>query len=134
MIATAKMEAAEYRLTGITQGAGNCDNCARELTQRVFAVTHKVTGAKLLLGRRCAARATGYPTTAVERQAMVALRIAEVDRRQAMVAAAFPESAAVTDYTRAEYHLFWTAVTENMFWGGYRDGQWRDYLLGHGAR
>ncbi len=132
-IQTAKMAAAEYRLTGITRGAGNCDRCARELTQRVFAVTHKTTGEELFLGRRCAARATGYPTTAVERQAMMALRLAEVDRRQAIVAADFPESAAA-EYPTAAYHLFWTAVTEDMFWDGRRAGEWRDYLVSNGAR
>lgn len=130
---TPKMDAAEYRLTGITRGSGSCDRCSRELTQRVFAVTHKVTGAELFLGRRCAAKATGYPTNAVERQVMIALRIAEVDRRQAIVAAAFPVSAAA-EYPAAEYHLVSTAVTEDMFWGGRRDGGWRDYLTSNGAR
>ncbi len=130
---TPKMEAAEYRLTGITRGSGNCDRCARELTQRVFAVTHKVTGDELFLGRRCAARATGYPTNAVERQVMIALRTAEVERRRAIVAEAFPESAAA-EYPAVEYHLFWTSITEDMFWGGRRDGEWRDYLVSNGAR
>lgn len=132
--ATAKMQAAEYRLTGITAGSGNCDRCNRELTQRVFAVAHKTTGAEMFLGRRCAAKATGYATTAVEREAARVVRIAEVNRRLAIIAVDYPTYSAVTDYQRGEYHVIATAATEDMFWGGRRDGEWRDYLDRHGAR
>ena len=135
MTTTAQITKAAYRLTGITKGSGNCDACNRELTQRVFTVTHKTTGETMDLGRRCAAKATGYPTTAVEREAARALRIAEVNRRHAIVAAEFPQYAAVTDFNTAEYHLIGTAVTEDTFWnGGRRDGEWRDYLRHHNAR
>ncbi len=135
MTATTQIAKAAYRLTGIVKGAGNCDACGRELSQRVFTVAHKETGATLDLGRRCAAKATGYPTTAIERQAAMALRIAEVARRRKVVAAEFPQFSAVTDFNTAEYHLIGTAVTEDMFWnGGRRDGEWRDYLNHHNAR
>ncbi len=131
---TASTATAEYKLTGIVAGAGSCDRCTRELRQRVFTVTHKTTGDILTLGRRCAAKATGWATTAVEPQARAADRIAEVNRRLAIIAVDFPIYSQVTDYQRGEYHLIATAATEDMFWGGYRDGQWVDYLTRHGAK
>ncbi len=110
-----------YRLTGIERAAGSCDACGRELTQRVFSVVDKATGTVALeLGRRCAAKATGYPANAIERQVAVAAR--------------FPTFAAA-EYPALEYHLCATAATEDMWWnGGRRDGQWVDYLVEHGAR
>lgn len=133
---TARIEAKAYRLTGITRTSGQCDACSRELTQRVFSVAHKVTGETLDLGRRCAAKATGYPTTRVEREAAVALRVAEVARRREVIAAEFPAVAqAWAERPYGEYGsqaaiLGETAATEDMWWNG-RGGAyatWQEYL------
>jgi hypothetical protein len=131
----AQIEKAAYKFTGVVAGAGTCDACSRECTQRVFTVEHRETGVKLDLGRRCAAKATGYPTTAIEREAARAARLAEVDRREAICAAAYPALAAIDaagDFMADGYGLIRVAATEDMFWeGGYREGQWRGYLDQH---
>lgn len=135
--ASVKIEAKAYRLTGITRTSGQCDACSRELTQRVFSVAHRVTGETLDLGRRCAAKATGYPTTRVEREAAVALRVAEVARRREIIGAAFPVVAqAWAERPYGEYGskaaiLGDTASTEDMWWNGRTGGAyatWQDYL------
>lgn len=126
--------AAAYRLTGITTGTGNCDHCNRELTQRVFTVAHKTTGETLDLGRRCAAKATGYAANAVERQAAIAARIAEVNRRCDIIAAAFPDLAIeAQDPHSTAYYIFYTAATEDGWWGGRSKarGTWQQYLEHH---
>jgi hypothetical protein len=131
------LEAKAYRLTGITSTSGQCDACSRELTQRVFSVAHKTTGATLDLGRRCAAKATGYPTTRIEREAAVALRVAEMARRREIIAAEFPVVAeAWAARTPGEYGtkaaiLGDTASTEDMWWNGRQGGAyatWQEYL------
>jgi len=64
-------------LLGIYRGEGTaCDACGRELSARQFRCT-TADGSLLVLGRRCAARATGYPTTRLEHLA------AALERRQA---------------------------------------------------
>lgn len=68
-------------LTGITQDAGQCDRCGRELG-RVFEVRWP-DGREESLGRRCAAKATNYPATRVEREAARVRWVAERDARRA---------------------------------------------------
>ena len=78
--------AREWTLTGIAKGAGQCDCCSRRITQRVFEVEHPTLGTANL-GRRCAAKATGYQATAIERELARIARMAELDRRRDIVAA-----------------------------------------------
>lgn len=128
----------EWKLTGIERGTGTCDRCAGELTARVFEITHKTTGETLTTGRRCTARATGYPIGRLEHLAAAERRIAEVNRREAVVLAEFPRLMPVflaanvpgSPYPPAEYFVFQTSTTEDMFWreGSRREGGWRGYL------
>jgi hypothetical protein len=67
-------------LTGITLGSGQCDRCGRELG-RVFGVRWP-DGTEQTLGRRCAAKATGWAAGAVEREAARLRRLAERDERR----------------------------------------------------
>lgn len=114
--------ARQWKLTGITNGAGQCECCSRRLTQRVFQVAHP-DGTVVQLGRRCAAKATGYAVSAIERQLRVALRVAEVRRREAIIRAAYPELGEAYDATQqtgrwtGEAELFSTAATEDGWWG-----------------
>lgn len=135
----------EWTLTGITAGAGQCDCCTRRVTQRVFQVAHPDHGAAHL-GRRCAAKATGYPTTAVERMAARAVRRAEITRRRVTVAAEYPDLAAdwadfeaLCRARRAEGYdpsqirqpvgalLFQEATIEDSWWGGRGRTAYPDY-------
>lgn len=57
-------------LLGIDPAQGHhCQDCDRELTARLFRVRVTATGEVRYLGRRCAALATGYPTTRLEHEA-----------------------------------------------------------------
>lgn len=57
-------------LLGIDAPEGfHCQDCDRELTARLFRVRVTATGEVRYLGRKCAARATGYPTTRLEHEA-----------------------------------------------------------------
>lgn len=68
-------------LLGIFRGEGHaCDDCGRELAARRFEVRVRETGEVRILGRRCAAYATGYPTTRVEHEALAAERRAAFER------------------------------------------------------
>lgn len=132
--------AGQWKLTGIDAQTGQCDCCSRQLTQRVFQVAHPDHGA-LSLGRRCAAKATGWAASAIEREQARIVRLAEVARRREIIAAERPVFAghladmlawqALTDEQRrnasrrdwdAAYghlsELFSTAATEDSWWGG----------------
>jgi hypothetical protein len=62
-------------LLGIHRARGDaCQDCGRELSARLFVVRVRETGEVRHLGRRCAAYATGYPTTRVEHEALRAER------------------------------------------------------------
>lgn len=100
----------EWKLTGITKGEGQCECCSRALTQRVFEVSHPAHGA-VALGRRCAAKATGYKPNAVEKAAAQAARLTECARRREIVAAAYPTMDPFGDVPS-------TAVTTDCWWGG----------------
>lgn len=127
--------------------------CTRELTQRLFTVEHRITRETRTLGRRCAANATGYAANTVEREAAKAARIAEVSRREAIIADRFPRVAAAwtehselvadarvngydtsTVYGGRLAQLGSVAATEDSYWGGRRDGEWVDYLTRNGGR
>lgn len=129
-----------WSLTGITPGAGQCDCCSRRITQRVFEVSHPRHGLAQL-GRRCAAKATGYAASAIERELARVARCAEIARRRAIIAAAYPIFTQVyadmlawqgmsdeernaapdrhpgADYMRL-YERFTTAATVDCWWGG----------------
>jgi hypothetical protein len=68
-------------LTGITHDAGQCDRCGRELG-RIFGVRWP-DGTEQSLGRRCAAKATGWAAGAVEREAARLRWLADRDARRA---------------------------------------------------
>lgn len=141
---------ASCRLTGITQTSGQCDCCTRPLTQRVFAVIDTSTGTEYALGRRCAAKATGYAPNAVEREARIAARLVEIDRRRKVIAAAFPTVAAAWAARDVEYarvkaaghstdrvygtqaaHVGDTALCEDAWWGGHNRtayATWQGYI------
>lgn len=71
-------------LLGIHRAQGDaCDDCGRELSARLFVVRVRETGEERHLGRRCAAYATGYPTTRVEHEAAAAERRAAFEREVA---------------------------------------------------
>lgn len=137
----------QWKLAGIEATAGQCDCCSRALTQRVFTVSHPELG-KRQLGRRCAAKATGYAPTALDRQLASALRIAEVARRVEIVAAAFPAAAAElataqNAYTESGEGAYWAALTpaaqrmqnattEDAWWGGRgwtAYANWQEYMV-----
>jgi hypothetical protein len=62
-------------LLGIDQAQGDaCQDCGRELSARLFRVRVTATGEVRHLGRKCAALATGYPTTRLEHEAAAAER------------------------------------------------------------
>jgi hypothetical protein len=72
-------------LLGIDKGQGErCDDCSRELTARLFRVRVTATGEVRHLGRKCAAYATGYPATRVEREAARLEARRESDRAAAL--------------------------------------------------
>lgn len=72
-------------LLGIDKGQGErCDDCSRELTARLFRVKVTATGEVRHLGRKCAAYATGYPTTRVEHEALRAEKMREANRSAAL--------------------------------------------------
>lgn len=72
-------------LLGIDAPEGaHCQDCSRELTARLFRVRVTATGEVRYLGRKCAARATGYPTTRIEHEALRAERTREADRAAAL--------------------------------------------------
>lgn len=72
-------------LLGIDKGQGErCDDCSRELTARLFRVRVTATGEVRYLGRKCAAYATGYPTTRVEHEARRLEQLRERDRADAL--------------------------------------------------
>ena len=72
-------------LIGIDKAQGDhCQDCSRELTARLFRVRVTVTGEIRHLGRKCAAYATGYPTTRIEHEALRAERTRESDRAAAL--------------------------------------------------
>ena len=123
-------------LTGIGHTSGSCEACGRELTQRVFQVDWP-DGTQELLGRRCAAKATGYAAGAVERAAAIAARLIEHDARRETIRKAFPALVAARDEAAAAYlaaraagintetlpyskaaTLIGTAVAEDSWWGG----------------
>lgn len=110
------------RLTGIQHAKGACENCGRELTVRVFQVAYP-DGSVQSLGRRCAAKATGYKPNLVEREAARAARLAETARRRAIVLAAYPG----LDPTIAS-----KAACNDGWWGARLDprcyGTWQDYV------
>jgi hypothetical protein len=68
-------------LTGITSEQGQCDACGRELG-RVFSVRYQ-NGTEGTLGRRCAAKATGWAVGAVEREANRTAWLAARDEKRA---------------------------------------------------
>lgn len=75
------MDTTYATLTGITATSGQCDRCGRELG-RIFGVRWP-DGSEQNLGRRCAAKATGWAAGAVEREAARLRRLAERDARRA---------------------------------------------------
>jgi hypothetical protein len=142
--------AGSWTLTGIQSTTGECDCCSRRITQRVFEVNHPQHGTALL-GRRCAAKATGYAVTAIERQAQVAARIVEIARRVETVRAEFPTLVAEYDAFRTEcraireagggnpqslrqpvgFTLTQTVAVQDSWWGGRgwtAYATWQDYL------
>jgi len=68
-------------LTGITSTQGQCEACGRELG-RVFTVRY-TDGTIAELGRRCAAKATGWAAGAVEREVNRLAWVAARDARRA---------------------------------------------------
>lgn len=141
--------AGQWQLTGIGYTESSCECCARRITQRVFQVQHPRHGIALL-GRRCAAKATGYKPNAIERAAEAAARTLELDRRRAIVADSYPALAEAQTHRIAamaqaradgfegsyagwtrESDLFSTAVTEDAWWGGRgysAYATWAEYL------
>ncbi len=129
--------AGQWKLTGIAATTGSCDCCTRQIRQRVFSVAHP-DGTTAQLGRRCAAKATGYRYNRLEAAERSARRVAEMRRREEIVAAAYPalgaEYAAANENARTArasgesgesiYRffdggcaLFQTATTEDGWWG-----------------
>lgn len=78
------------KLIGIEMGRGACDHYDRELSLRKFRVN--VDGETLILGRRCAAKATGFNPAKVDREAQRIARIALTAERRGTVSAEFPRS------------------------------------------
>lgn len=71
-------------LLGIDAPEGfHCQDCNRELTARLFRVRVTATGEVRYLGRKCAAYATGYPTTRLEHEARRLELLRQQDRRLA---------------------------------------------------
>lgn len=77
------------KLLGIRKGQGNCEHCSRELTARLFTVETD-NGQTVQLGRRCAAKATGYKVNQVEQEARRIVRMAETARRRQIISAEYP--------------------------------------------
>ena len=142
-------------LTGIGYTTGNCEACGRELTQRVFQVRYP-DGTEVLLGRRCAVKATGYAAGAVEREATAAARRDVLAARMATVQETFPLLVAARDKAAAAYmaardngvnpetlpysaaaSLLGTVVAEDSWWGGRgwtAYDSWSEYLTVHAPK
>ena len=131
----------EWTLTGVQAEQGGCDCCARRITQRVFHVHHDTYG-DMLLGRRCAARATGYAVNRLERAEAGARRGIVMAARRALVLAAYPSVA--SDLAAYEggtpafeiagiglVHRVRTAITEDRMWDDVvLNNYGQDYLAG----
>lgn len=138
--------AGQWKLTGIVKADTACECCTRRVTARAFHVVHPDHG-ELELGRRCAIRATGWKR--LDDAVRIARRRAEVSRREALVAEAFPELAEAhqaeeerareaqaagfepqypgQDVRGRRFYLFQLATTEDWIW---RDGAecWREFI------
>lgn len=115
-----------WELTGITQTTGQCECCSRRLTQRVFQVTSTETGEVRELGRRCAAKVTGFKVDRVEREARIAARCAVIAERRATLTARYPHLA-----TERFEDFFGEAVCSDYLWN--TDGV-DDYIAAMAAR
>ena len=116
------------RLTGVAAGSGVCADCARELRVRVFEV-QAPDSARRVLGRRCAARATGWAAGRLEREVERAARLVVLEGRRVVVADLFPVLAGAV-YPQALWDVLSTAVGEDRWWDGRgpaHDGMYPDW-------
>jgi hypothetical protein len=91
-------------LLGIEDARGDhCQDCDRELTARLFRVRVTATGEIRHLGRKCAALATGYPTTRLEHEARHAAQLEAMNQEHAaMTLADYLAFAATIDLTTGQ--------------------------------
>lgn len=148
-----------WYLVGKPEGSGACDHCGRALTHLYRVVNPD--GEHLTVGRNCVKVLTGWTLSATQAARMLASaeRVAEVDRRRIIVAAAYPEHAAsyaaladacaaakaagydmtsgyaqVTPETARKAALFSEATVTDCWWGGRGwspFASWAEYLDTH---
>lgn len=106
-----------------------CTHCGRDLGM-TYLLRDDRTGREAPYGRRCTARILGWATNRVEMEAVRVERMAELDRRRALITAERPDLAAA--YKLRSYHpdasvrrdaedlamLFLNASSEDVWWGG----------------
>jgi hypothetical protein len=113
-MATTRTPRGTATLVGITAAQGQtCQDCGRELTARMFEV-RTAEGHLLILGRKCAAHATGYPTTRIEHEAARAAAAEAEGRRIASLT--FAEYLAELAASYGKDHLSNVAAGEDVEW------------------
>ena len=105
------------KLLGIEMGRGTCDHCDRELSLHRFRVN--VDGETLTLGRRCAAKATGFNPAKVDHEAQRIARLALTAERRGTVSSAFPglDAEQVGEIATADYlwrQDTWRGVAQDL--------------------
>jgi uncharacterized protein (DUF2237 family) len=117
------------KLTGITRDSGCCDRCDRDLGL-IFQVVYP-DGSTASLGRKCAAKATGFRPDRVAQAAKAAARLTLVAARVRQAAAVYPTALPDDVHQAATDDRLWDG-TGYAHRGGFAD--WRDYLAGMAAR
>lgn len=137
-----------YAFRGRAVGATACSCCNRPLR---YLYRLEGPAGVVVMGRRCAARAMGWPTNSVEAEAARLEWMAVRDARMAVVVAAFPdlaataarEAEAAAERRAAGYavnavgtatSLLSTAVVSDCWWGGpgwAGYATWEEYLAAH---
>lgn len=149
----AQIGSTTWYLTKILHIEGSCDHCGRTL-KHLYEVVNP-DGKEMTVGRGCVKKLTGWTLSYAQAEQALrsALRCAEIDRRRAIVAAAYPELAEAfaalenaAKQMRSEGYdiqgaygrvgravsnqaaLFSQATTEDFMWreGGY--STWQEYL------
>lgn len=108
------------RLIGIEMTGGACERCDKELAKVRFVVRD---GDRLMvLGKKCAAKVTGWKSNEVERQARQAVRAVVLAERRERLTAEFPtlSDAQIGDVIASDW--------------AWRGEEWREFARRHAGR
>lgn len=116
------------RLIGIEAAPGTCDRCDKELSKRRFIVQDG--DQRLILGKKCAARITGWKFSEVDRQARMAARATVIADRRGRLLAEFPALTVAqtsSDVARGNV-IIGDVVASDWAWRG---DEWRAFVQRH---